>query len=138
MSDIKIEDAKRYLKAMRANKSRYLTCEMLSKDIGIYPDVIAMSLSCFDPLITMDMSYDLRSIQKQLTEFVNEKESNRRAPRKPTKVIDAKYKSVNDFVFSKYVVAGGLMDRSIQLNASDLKELKKVVTNELKQFKKKR
>jgi len=138
MADIKIEEAKKYLKAFKNNKSKYLTCEMLSKDIGIYPDIIANALAYFDPLITMDMTYDLRNIQHQLTEFVKEKEANRHTTRKVTKLIETKYKSVNDFVFSKYVVAGGLMDRSIELNTQDLKELKKVVTNELKLKKKKR
>lgn len=138
MADIKIEEAKKYLKAMKANKTKYLTCEILAKDIGIYPDIIANTLSCFDPLITMDMTYDLRNIQHQLNEFVKEKEANRHVSRKPTKLVETKYKSVNDFVFNKYVVAGGLMDRSIELNAEDLKELKKVVTNELKLKKKRR
>jgi len=138
MADIKVEDAKKYLKAMKANKAKYLTCELLAKDIGIYPDVIANTLSYFDPLITMDMSYDLRNIQNALTEFVKEKDANRHVTRKPTKIVETKYKSVNDFVFSKYVVAGGLMDRSIELNSNDLKELKKVVTNELKLKKKRR
>jgi len=138
MSDIKVEEAKKYLKAMKANKTKYLTCEILAKDIGIYPDIIANALSYFDPLITMDMGYDLRNIQHPLSEFVKEKEANRHTSRKPTKLVETKYKSVNDFVFSKYVVAGGLMDRSIELNTNDLKELKKVVTNELKIRKKKR
>lgn len=136
MGNLKFEDAKKYLKAIESSKKKYLTCEMLAKDIGIYPDIIATHLSVFDPLLTMDASIDLRSIQKPLTIFVNEKE-NRKINRK-VKVANTNYKSVNDFIFNKYVVAGGLMDRSIELSAKDLKELKKVVTNEIKLKTKKR
>ncbi|MCQ2795873.1 MAG: hypothetical protein MJ213_00975 [Bacilli bacterium] len=137
MSEIKVEDAKRLLKAIKANKQKYLTCEILSKDVGIYADIIAGYLSTFDPIISMDPNYDIRNVTSQLSAFVRE-HSERHSTHKSNKLAETQYKSVNDFVFSKYVVAGGLMDRSIELNDADLKELKKVVTNELKLRKKKR
>ena len=137
MSEIKVEDAKRLLKAIKANKQKYLTCEILSKDVGIYADIIAGMLSTFDPIIAMDPNYDVRNITSQLSAFVRE-HSERHITHKSSKLVDTQYKSVNDFVFSKYVVAGGLIDRSIELSTADLKELKKVVTNEIKLRKKKR
>lgn len=137
MSEIKVEDAKRLLKAIKANKQKYLTCEILSKDVGIYADIIAGYLSTFDPIISMDPNYDIRNITPQLSAFVRE-HGERRPTHKSNKLAETQYKSVNDFVFSKYVVAGGLMDRSIELSDADLKELKKVVTNEIKLRKKKR
>ncbi|MCQ2792689.1 MAG: hypothetical protein MJ208_04125, partial [Bacilli bacterium] len=115
MGDIKLEDAKRLLKAIKANKQKYLTCELLAKDVGLYPDIIAGMLSYFDPIIQMDMTYDVRNITNKLAAFVKEKDENRRAPRKVNKLAETQYKTVNDFVFAKYVVAGGLMDRSIEL-----------------------
>ncbi|MCQ2794045.1 MAG: hypothetical protein MJ207_01570 [Bacilli bacterium] len=138
MSEIKVEDAKRYLKAIKANKQKYLTCDLLANDIGVYADIIARDLSAFDPLINMDPSYDLRAIQGQLTEFVQAHTSKRVVSKKPMKLAETKYKSVNDFVFSKYVVAGGLMDRSIELTNKDLIELKKIIINEQKLRKKRR
>lgn len=137
MSDIKVEDAKRYLKAIKANKQKYLTCEMLANDIGVYPDIIAKDLSAIDPLINMDPSFDLRSIQEQLNDFVHEHET-RHPSKRVTKLAETEHKTVNDFVFSKYVVAGGLMDRSIELTDKDLVELKKIIINEQKLRKKRR
>lgn len=137
MNEIKVEDAKRLLKAIKANKQKYLTCEILSKDVGIYPDIIAGMLSTFDPIISMDPNYDIRNVTSQLSAFVRE-HSERHVTHRGNKLAETQFKSVNDFVFSKYVVAGGLMDRSIELTDADLKELKKVVTNEIKLRKKRR
>ncbi len=137
MNEIKVEDAKRLLKAIKANKQKYLTCEILSKDVGIYEDIIAGMLSTFDPIISMDPNYDIRNITPKLSAFVKE-HTERHIIHKSSKLVEPTYKSVNDFVFNKYVVAGGLMDRSIVLSNKDLHELKKVVNYEIKLLKKKR
>lgn len=137
MADIKVESAKRYLKGIKANKTKYLTCDILSKDIGIYPDVIATDLSAFDPIISMDPSYDVRNVLEKLEAFVEEHAERKVIKKAYGTLAKTKYKTVGDFVFDKFVVAGGLMDRSIQLSEADLKELKKIVANELKIYKKK-
>lgn len=135
---MKLEEAKRYLKAIKANKQRHLTCDVLAKDIGLYPDIIASALSFFDPVISIDMDYEVRDLIPELENFIKDKEGNKKSNKKVNKLANTKFKSVNDFVFNKYVVAGGLMDRSIELNEADLKELKKIINNEIKMKKKKR
>ena len=138
MADIKVENAKKYLKAIKACKQKHVTCDLLSKEVGIYPDIIANDLSFFNPIIPMDSDFELREIYEPLKQFVEEHDQVRKVPRKLSALAKTKYKSVNDFVFQKFVVGGGLIDRNIILSDEDLKELKRVVSNDIKLRKKKK
>ena len=131
---------KKYLTAMSKNKVRYMTCEKLSRIVGVYPEVIAENLSFFDPMLNMDPSYDLLALIPQMKEYIKEEEE-KKAPSAPKVVATKKdvvpYESVNDFVYKKMTFAG-MVDRNIVLNEKDLRVLKRLVNDELAALKKKK
>ena len=131
---------KKYLTAMGKNKVKYMTCERLSRIVGVYPEVIAENLSYFDPLLNMDPSYDLLALIPQMKEYIQEEE-DKKAPTAhkvmATKKDVVPYESVNDFVYKKMTFAG-MVDRNIVLNEKDLRVLKRLVNEELANLKKKK
>ena len=68
---------KKYLNAMSKNKVKYMTCERLSRIVGVYPEVIAENLSYFDPMLNMDPSYDLLALIPQIKEYINNEEERK-------------------------------------------------------------
>ena len=107
---------KKYLNAMTKNKVKYMTCERLSRIVGVYPEVIAEALSYFDPLLNMDPSYDLLVLIPQIKEYIQEEEEKKasNAPKIMAKKKDInEYESVSDFVYKKMTSVGGLLDRNI-------------------------
>ena len=71
---------KKYLTAMSKTKAKYVTSERLSKIIGQYPEVISENLSYFNPMITMDPSYNLLELIPQIKSFINDIE-DKKAPK---------------------------------------------------------
>ena len=131
---------KKYLTAMTKQKVKYMTCERLSRIIGVYPDVIADTLSYFEPMLKMDPSYDLLVLIPQIKEYI-QNEEEKKSPSAPKVVATKKdvveYESVNDFVYKKMTFAG-MVDRNVQLNEKDLRILKRLVNDELASLKKKK
>ena len=130
---------KKYLNAMSKNKVKYMTCERLSRIVGVYPEIIAENLSYFDPLLTMDPSYDLLVLIPQMKEYIQQEEEKK--TNVAHKVITTKrdvdeYESVSDFVYKKMTFAG-MVDRNLSLNEKDLRILKRLVNDELANCKKK-
>ena len=131
---------KKYLTAMSKNKVKYMTCERLSRIVGVYPEVIAENLSYFDPILNMDPSYDLLALIPQIKEYIQEEEDKKAAPVHKvtaTKRDVVEYESVSDFVYKKMTFAG-MVDRNIVLNEKDLRVLKRLVNDELASLKKKK
>ena len=58
--------AKKYFSAIKNSKRKNVTCESLSREIGIYPEMIADALSCFEPMLLMDSTY------KKLLDIIRE------------------------------------------------------------------
>ena len=131
---------KKYLNAMSKNKVRYMTCERLSRIVGVYPEVIAENLSYFDPMLNMDPSYDLLSLIPQIKDYIKDEEE-KKTPSAPKVVATRKdidgYESVSDFVYKKMTFAG-MVDRNLVLNEKDLRVLKRLVNDELAALKKKK
>ena len=131
---------KKYLTAMSKNKVKYMTCERLSNLVGVYPEIIADTLSYFDPMIKMDPSYDLLVLIPQMKQYIQDEE-DKKAPAGPKVVATKKdvvdYESVSDFVYKKMTFAG-MVDRNIVLNEKDLRILKRLVNEELANLKKKK
>jgi len=131
---------KKYLNAMSKKKVKYMTCERLSRIVGVYPEIIADNLSFFDPILKMDPSYDLLVLIPQIKEYI-EQEEEKKAPSAPKVVATRKdideYESVSDFVYKKMTFAG-MVDRNLVLNEKDLRVLKRLVNNELAALKKKK
>ena len=131
---------KKYLNAMTKNKVKYMTCERLSRIVGVYPEIIAEALSYFDPLLNMDPSYDLLVLIPQIKEYIQEEEEKKasNAPKIMAKKKDInEYESVSDFVYKKMTFAG-MVDRNLVLNEKDLRILKRLVNDELAELKKKK
>jgi hypothetical protein len=131
---------KKYLNAMTKNKVKYMTCERLSRIVGVYPEVIAEALSYFDPLLNMDPSYDLLVLIPQIKEYIQEEEEKKasNAPKIMAKKKDInEYESVSDFVYKKMTFAG-MVDRNLVLHEKDLRILKRLVNDELAALKKKK
>ena len=131
---------KKYLNAMTKNKVKYMTCERLSRIVGVYPEVIAEALSYFDPMLNMDPSFDLLVLIPQIKEYIQEEEEKKasNAPKIMAKKKDiSEYESVSDFVYKKMTFAG-MVDRNLVLNEKDLRILKRLVNDELAELKKKK
>ena len=131
---------KKYLTAMSKNKVKYMTCERLSRIVGVYPEVIAENLSYFDPILNMDPSYDLLALIPQIKEYIQEEEDKKAAPVHKvtaTKRDVVEYESVSDFVYKKMTFAG-MVDRNLVLSEKDLRVLKRLVNDELASLKKKK
>lgn len=124
--------AEKYLNAITGCKTKQITCDVLSHYVGIYPEMIAKDLTFFDPMIAMNLDYDLRDLVPALEAYVATfvKEPKKVEPVPQFKVEAKKYKSVADFVYKKMTI-NGLVDRAASLNEEDLKVLKILVQNEL-------
>lgn len=128
--------AKKYLTAIENSKKKYLTCDSLSRSMGIYPEVIAEQLAFFEPTLAMDPSFDLKELIPALNKYIEDEESKKvkKEVVKVTKKDLGKYKSVSDFVYKK-MTFNGLVDRYASLSEVDLKTLKKLVQIELDELK---
>ncbi|MCD8209403.1 MAG: hypothetical protein LUC31_01125 [Coprobacillus sp.] len=131
MKQPSLSQCKKYLSALRKVKGNYVTCEKLAPILGYYPEVINDFFSYFDPIVVMDYSYNLRSLESRLEEYINEAAIAKPATPKAPKVEsnESEYESVNDFIYQK-MSHGGFIDKNTYLTNSDLKTLKKLITIE--------
>lgn len=142
MKEPKVSDVKKYLSALLKIKARYVTADRLSKVVGIYPEIITETLSYFEPTLMMDPSFDLLDLVEPMKQFIIEKEEEKSqtliAKAKPIKHKDLdQYESVGDFIYKKYTIAGGLLNKNAELSDDDLRILKKLISEEQTKRKKK-
>ncbi len=136
----------RRIKAVLEKKQKkYVTLDMLSKYVGLYPDVIAEELLYFEPMVKMDPSLNMMDILPSINEFLREIDEENKAKResKPKRQIIRKkelleYKSIGDFIYRKMAGPGGLVSPSLELNDHDLRILELLVKKETATRKKKR
>lgn len=129
--------AKKYLSFIKNTNKRCLTCDQLSRHIGIYPEIIAEQLSYFEPMLAMDPDYDLKELIPLIENYISslETKKHKNSDYNIAKKTTCKYKDVNDFIYQKMTI-GGFVDRSIKLNEVDLKILRKLVNSQLDEYKK--
>ena len=131
MAKLNANNVSKYLQGLKKMKKKYVTSDMLSSFIGIYPDIINETFSYFDPMVNMDYQYNLMDLIPQLEAYLEK----HRAPQAKTKETNKKvmeklpYDSVNDFVYER-MSFGGFLNRDTYLSDSDLKMLKKLVSQE--------
>lgn len=120
--------------ALSSTSQKYVTSETLAQIIGIYPDVINDALSLFNPVVTLDVTFNLIDLLPALAAHVGTV--------KPMTVKRAKavekplpYSNLSDFVYQKMTIAG-IVDKSIVLSDKDLKIAKRLIVQELKSRKK--
>ena len=141
MREPKTSDVKKYLNGIIKLNKKYVTTERLSKSVGVYPEVINETLSYFEPMLNMDPEFNLMELVPTLKKFIVQKEEEKtnalvKKPQVNKKVVN-QYKSISDFVYRKMTIAGGLIDQNAQLSDTDLKILKRLVSEEQAKRKKK-
>lgn len=127
-----VTNLKKYLSSLNHLKKKYVTSEMLSRIVGVYPEVINETLSFFDPMVNMDYQFNLMNLVEPIEKYIADIENARPnlAPKKMiTKKALEKYESVADFLYQKMTI-GGIVDRNIILTDIELRELKKLIANE--------
>lgn len=134
MANPNITLIKKIYQSISKSKIKHLTCDSLSYELGIYPDVIAENLSYFDPLIIMDFDYDLRTLKSTLEKYILDKDNKKEKREERKQKLDQRlvgFDGVADFVYQKFTVGGGIVDRNIRLSTQDLQILKALVVDEL-------
>jgi hypothetical protein len=124
------EKARKYLRII-SNK-KHLTFHELSLEVGIMEDILREQLSVFDPMVRMFEEYDVVDLIPSIEEYL--------VPTKvmPKRTVVAKknaYESIGEFVYANMTVPGGIVDRGVELNLSQLKALRKLVNAEIKEKK---
>ena len=124
-----------YLK--KESKRKYVSLDMVSKNIGIYTEMLADELSFINPCLLMDPSFNIKSLLPALEEAIEKEESKKKALSSVQKVEPvgkkelASYPSISDFAYKKLTNAGGLVDSTIALSDHDLRVLKKLIEREM-------
>ena len=134
MKEPKLSEVKKYLSALVKLNKKYVTAERLSKVVGVYPEIINENLSYFEPTLMMDPEFNLMELIPTLKKFVIEKEeakSNTLVKKPPiNKKQYEQYESVSDFIYKRMTFTGGLLDRNVVLSDTDLRILKKLISEE--------
>lgn len=123
--------ANSYLKIMNSWKKKTMTIYELSQTIGIIEEVIKEHFATFDPMIRMMDDIDILEFKKQLEDYVKVESKVSR----PVKKQHIKYTSIGDFVYQNMTSAGGIIDASTRLDLNQLKDLKKLVNEAIKEKK---
>jgi NADH/NAD ratio-sensing transcriptional regulator Rex len=114
---------------------KYVTAEMLSQTLGIYPDMINEALSLFNPVVTLDVTFNLKDLLPQLENYLGTNKPLITKKRTVTKTMEKQFASFSEFVYEKMTLAG-IVDKNIVLSDKDLKLAKKLIQTELKSRKK--
>ena len=62
----------RVVASLKAIKRKDVSLDMLSKKIGIYPDVLGRNLQYFEPMILMDPYINCRALLPQFENYLKE------------------------------------------------------------------
>lgn len=134
-----ISRLKRSLSVLKKKNKKYVSLDMLSKWIGLYPDVLAEDLVRFSPMLLMDPTINLNDLVPAIEEYLEEEsaKTKKSASPKAKRVIAKKgevgqYASVSDFIYKKMAGPGGLISPSATLDDHDLHILEILVKNEVK------
>ncbi len=124
---------KKVVSAIKSKKKKYITCEMISKDLGIYPEVIADNLSFFDAMVSLDYEYDIRTLLSDLEQYINSYHANKSTKKNATRTtkLDDDV-TIGSFIYDKFTLPGGIIDSSVKLTTAELKQLKTLILKELK------
>ena len=137
---------KRTLSVLEKKNKKYVTLDMLSKWVGVYPDVLADDLQMFEPFILMDSSLNMNDLIPAIKDFfkkqevVKEKKAKEPKPKREVAKKEelAEYSSIGDFVYKKMAGPGGLVSPSASLSDHDLYILSRLVKEEQDKRKPKR
>ena len=132
MAEPKVSEIKKYISAMEKMKKKYITVERLSRVVGYYPDVIQATLEYFEPMLKMQPDFNLLELVPAMKKYVIDKEENKvkevKAPSIKKNQLE-QYDSISDFIYKK-MTYGGVVDRNAELSDTDLRVLKKLISEE--------
>lgn len=129
--------AKKYLSQIKSINKKCLTSEQLSRHTSVYPEVINEELSFFEPILTLDSTYNLKDLIPVIEEYIESFEVNKKPNQPRIKKIADQYSDYMDFIYQKMTYSG-MLDRSVKLSEVDLKTLKKLIEEEIASNKKKK
>lgn len=133
MNEPKVSEIKKYLSGIAKINRKYVASERLSRVVGNYPEIISDTLSYFEPTLKMDPEFNLMELVPVMKQFVINQEENKNLNNKKVAVKKKdleKFESINDFIYQKMTSVGGLLDRNVSLSDTDLRILKKLITEE--------
>ena len=121
--------AKLYLEGLLKAKRKHINTYDLAQTVGIVEDFIRDELSNLEPMVRLDLDYNLMDLLPALEQFVETKTSNKKAGPKAKTI---KYQNIAEFVYKNMTVSGGIIDQAFELNDQQLKDLKKLVNDAIK------
>lgn len=138
---------KRTLSVLEKKNKKYVTLDMLSKWVGVYPDVLADDLIMFEPFILMDSTLNMNDLVPAIKEYFAKEETikEKKKPAEPKQKREvakkeelAEFSSIGDFIYKRMAGPGGLISPSASLSDHDLYVLSKLVKEEQARRKPKR
>lgn len=121
--------AKLYLEGLLKAKRKHINTYDLAQSVGILEDFIRDELSYIDPMVRLDLDFNLMDLVPSLEAMLTSKVERKKASSK----VEAKnYLSIADFVYQNMTVSGGIIDRNLELDNQQLKDLKKLVNKTIK------
>lgn len=126
-------EVKRIIGALKRSSKKVVNLDALSRLVGLYPDILADTLSFFEPMIRMDPTINIKELLPVLEKYV-EAPVGKPKQNKARVVVKAKevseYSSFTDFVYKKMTSVGGLIDPSYVLTDKDIKILERLLKEE--------
>lgn len=131
MNKTELQTLEKIHQALSTHKAKYVTAESLSREIGVLPEKIQQLCATFNPLVTIDFSFNLKElipdIDKHLTSKVKKAVKKTVAIKKEV----GSYQRLIDFVYDKMTFEG-MLDKSIVLEDRELREIKAIASEELR------
>jgi hypothetical protein len=122
--------AKLYLEGLLKAKKKHINTYDLAQSVGILEDFIRDELSYLDPMIRLDLEYNLMDLIPALETMLSTKVERKRSS---ISTKNQEYQSIADFIYKNMTVSGGIVDRNLDLDNQQIKDLKKLVNKTIKQ-----
>ncbi len=123
------------LNALLGASQKYVNADMLAQMIGIYPDVINEAMSLFNPVVTLDVTFNLKELIPQLEMYLQSAKLSLTKRNRAPKIQEKTFATLGEFVYEKMTISG-IVDKNSILSDRDLRLAKKIITQELKSRKK--
>lgn len=134
MTGPSITQARKFATYLIKSKLKVITSEIMSQDVGIYPDAINDFFAYFDPMVNMDYTYNLRNLIMPLEIYIHKLEQKKATgvPKiRITKKKLSEYDSIASFIYDKLTIGNsGIVNKNASLSDVDLKILKRLVSEE--------
>lgn len=124
------EKARKYLRVISKNKN--LTFGELAMEVGILDPILREQLSVFDPMVRMFEDYNVCELRSAIEEFITPSLSKKKVTKR---VRVEQCETVADFVYKFMTIPGGIVDTNVDLTLPQLRALRRLVSQEIKEKK---